>query len=96
MPASVHLLASVNSRGGGMSAGFPRGAPTSTQAAIVAISAFFSDRSCLKLWMPTVLSIVHGGISRLTTFVLIDRAQGRASSYVSNDIGAIEPGRWQS
>jgi hypothetical protein len=37
----------------------------------------------------------HGGISRAVTFVLIERAQGRASSYVSSDIGATDPGRWQ-
>src|SRR5262245_49344979 len=96
MPASVHLLGPANSRGRGMSAGFPRGAPWSTHAASLAISALLSDRSCAKLWMPTVLSIVHGGISRLTVFALIDRAQGLASSYVSNDIGAMDPGRWQS
>src|SRR5262245_3277559 len=46
--------------------------------------------------MPTVLSIVHGGISRLETFARIERAQGRASSKVWSDIGAIDPGRWQS
>src|SRR6266852_1449018 len=96
MLASVHLLVSVNSRGGGMSEGFPLGAPSSTHAAILAMSALLSERSCLKLWMPTVLSRVHGGISRLTTLALTDRAQGRASSKVSNDIGAIDPGRWQS
>jgi hypothetical protein len=37
----------------------------------------------------------HGGISRLATFTLIERAQGRASSYVNSDMGAIAPGRWQ-
>jgi hypothetical protein len=45
--------------------------------------------------MPTVRSICQGGIWRRTTFSLIDRAQGRASLYVSNGIGAIDPGRWQ-
>src|SRR5262249_4126511 len=39
---------------------------------------------------------VHGGISRLETFARIERAQGRASSKVWSDIGAIDPGRWQS
>jgi hypothetical protein len=38
----------------------------------------------------------HGGISRRTTLCFIDLAQGRASSYVSNDIGAMLPGRWQA
>src|SRR5438552_3733349 len=41
--------------------------------------------------MPTVLSIVHGGISRLETFARIARAQGRASSKVCSDIGAMDP-----
>src|SRR5215831_14584332 len=38
----------------------------------------------------------HGGISRARTFSLIALAQGRASSKVSNDIGAKVPGRWQT
>jgi hypothetical protein len=37
----------------------------------------------------------HGGISRLATFCLIDRAHGRLSWNVSSDIGAIDPGLWQ-
>ena len=37
----------------------------------------------------------HGGISRETTRCLIERAHGRTSWYVSSDIGAIWPGRWQ-
>jgi hypothetical protein len=35
----------------------------------------------------------HGGISRATTFCLMERAHGLDSWYVSSDIGAIEPGR---
>jgi hypothetical protein len=35
----------------------------------------------------------QGGISRALTRAWIDRAHGRTSSYVNNDIGAIEPGR---
>jgi hypothetical protein len=46
-------------------------------------------------WMPTFLSRVQGGISRLDTLFFIDLAQGRASSYVNKDIGATAPGRWQ-
>ena len=42
------------------------------------------------------LSMYHGGIARVTTFSLMDRAHGRASSYVRRDIGAIEPDRWHS
>src|SRR5471032_201142 len=45
--------------------------------------------------MPTVRSTCHGGICRASTRCLIERAHGRASSYVSSDIGAMEPGRWQ-
>jgi hypothetical protein len=37
----------------------------------------------------------QGGISRPTTFSRFARAHGRVSSYVSSDIGAIAPGRWQ-
>src|SRR5213593_4900971 len=44
--------------------------------------------------MPTLRSMNHGGISRCETFAFIERAHGRASSYVINDIGAIESGRW--
>ncbi len=36
----------------------------------------------------------HGGIWRVATRSLIDRAHGRASWYVTSDIGAIEPGSW--
>src|SRR2546423_1336661 len=46
--------------------------------------------------MPWVLSMCHGGMSRCATRCLIDRAQGRASSYVMSDIGATVPGRWQT
>ncbi len=38
----------------------------------------------------------HGGISRAATFSLIDLAHGRASPYVSSDIGAMLPGRWHA
>jgi len=34
----------------------------------------------------------HGGIWRVSTRFLIDRAHGRVSSYVMSDIGAIELG----
>ena len=40
-----------------------------------------------------VLSMNHGGISRSAVRSLIARAQGRASSYVSSDIGATASGR---
>ena len=37
-------------------------------------------RSFLNSWMPTVLSMCHGGIWRVSTRLLIERAHGRASS----------------
>ena len=80
-------------RGGGMSAGFPCGAPASTHFTMASISRSVSDRSLLKCWTPTFLSMNHGGISRAATFRLIDAAHGRASAYVSSDIGAMLPGR---
>src|SRR4029077_15417272 len=44
--------------------------------------------------MPMVLSRCHGGIWRALTRDAIDCAHGRASWYVTSDIGAIELGRW--
>src|SRR5579872_5189552 len=61
----------------------------------MAISSALSEGSSLNLVMPMLRSMCHGGIWRKTTFSLIERAQGRASLYVSKDIGAIDPGRWQ-
>src|SRR5262249_4558207 len=85
---------SANSGGFGKSPGFPSGAPPSTQAAIVSMSA------CCRLtsfeYLPTVGSAPHGGIWRATTFCLIARAHGRASSNAMSDIGAIAVGRWHS
>ncbi len=78
-----------------MSAGLPRGEPASTQRAIVAISSSLSDGSFLNDVMPIDLSMWNGGISRELVRVLIERAHGRASSYVMSDIGAISPARWQ-
>ena len=86
---------SGHSCGGGMSPGSPRGAPLSTQRAMVAICSSLKEMSLTNSWMPTVLSICHGGISRATTLLLIDRAHGRTSSYVTSGIGAIWPTRWQ-
>src|SRR5262247_1526254 len=79
-----------------MSAGLPSGAPASTHLTIVSTSRSLSDRSLLKCCTPTFLSMNHGGISRAATFSLIDRALGRTSAYVSSDIGAMLPGRWQT
>jgi len=69
---------SANCGAFGRSARLPSGAPASTQAAMVSMS------DCLRLTslanLPIAGSAPHGGISRLTTFVLIARAHGRASS----------------
>jgi hypothetical protein len=77
-----------------MSAGLPLAAPPSTHAAMVSIS-FCVRLTSLRIGRDCVMSAPHGGISRATTFDLIAFAQGRASSYESNDIGATSPGRWQ-
>src|ERR1051325_6678388 len=79
-----------------MSFGSPFGAPASTHFTMVSISLSDSERSFSNSWMPTVLSMCHGGICRALPRLLIDRAQGRASSNETSDIGAIESGRWQA
>ena len=76
----LHWSPAGHSRGGGMSAGSPRRAPPSTQAAIVAISASLSDGSSLNAWMPMFLSMNQGGISRASVRLLMARAHGRTSS----------------
>src|SRR5688572_2989849 len=94
-----HVSALSKLRGGGMSAGFPRGAPPSAHLAILAISSSLSDGSSLYIWMPMFFSMYHGGITPalgpIPVRVLIDRAQGRTSSYEMSDIGATPSGRWQ-
>src|SRR5205809_3634497 len=89
-----HVLRSSSLGIGGMSAGFPCGAPASTHLTIVAISPSLNEGSSLYFWIPIVLSRNHGGISRLLTRSLIERAHGRASVYERSDIGAISSGRW--
>jgi hypothetical protein len=51
------------------------------------------DRSFSNSVMPTLLSMCQGGIWCAATRLLIDRAQGLASSNETSDIGAIESGR---
>ena len=75
-----------------MSFGSPIGVPASTQFTMVDTCASVRLRSFLNCWMPTVRSMCHGGISRSDTLALMRRAYFLASSYVSSDIGAIEPG----
>jgi len=72
-------LSVVTGLGGGMSFGSPCGAPASTQRTTVSTCSSLSDMSFLNFWTPTVLSMCHGGIWRVATRSLIERAQGRAS-----------------
>src|SRR5690349_2367751 len=69
-PPSGHLT------GCGASFGSPAGAPLSTHATIVSISACFSERSLLKC--PYCGLASHGGILLALTAFLIALAQGRA------------------
>src|SRR6186997_2770008 len=61
---------------------------------MVATSLSLSDGSFA--YSPMLRSMCHGGISRLTTRVLIARAHGRTSANVISDIGAGVSGRWQA
>ena len=70
----------------GRSLSSPFGAPASTHATMVAISLSESRGSFLKT--PCAGSAPHGGMVRVETRCLIDRAHGRASSYFTSDIGA--------
>src|SRR5260370_15283480 len=90
----MHLDSSPQTLGGGMSFGSPFGAPAAAHCTMVSICSSLSDRSFLKCWIPTVRSICQGGICRVLTRAAIDFAHGRASSYVTSDIGAIQSARW--
>src|SRR5688572_18801502 len=83
-----------NVSGAGASLGFPAGAPASAHLPSMSISRALSRRSLEKC--PYAGSANHGGIFLEVTAVLIARAQGRACSYVSSDIGATSPGRWHA
>src|SRR5689334_23012054 len=89
---AFHSLSVTSGLAGGRSFGSPCGAPASTQRTIVSICSSLSDMSFLNFCTPTVLSMCHGGIWRVATRSLIERAHGRASWYVMSDIGAIEFG----
>ena len=78
--AKFQTLSSAHVTGGGMSLGSPFGAPPSTQRTIVSICSSLSARSFWKCWIPMVRSMCHGGICRVATRFLIERAHGRASS----------------
>src|SRR5437667_9612416 len=61
-----------------------------------AISARIVDLSSQDVLTRRVLSICHGGIWRVSTRSRMALAQGRTSSYVTSDIGAIESGLWHA
>src|SRR5258707_5852596 len=84
---------SANVGAGGISLRSPRGAPPSTHAPIVSISARLKLRSLRNL-SECSGSAPHGGISRSVTLVLITFAHGRTSSYDMRTIGATSPARW--
>src|SRR5438094_6303916 len=74
--AKLHFDSSGHCFGGGISFGSPLGTPASTHFTIVSICASDNERSFLNFWMPTVLSICHGGIWRVITRSRIALAQG--------------------
>ena len=78
--AKFHACSSPQFFAGGMSFASPFGAPASIHRTIVSICESLNDRSYLNCWIPTPLSMCHGGICRAATRVLIDFAHGRASS----------------
>src|SRR5213594_2291900 len=94
--AKFHFDSSGHCFAGGISFGSPFWTPASTHFTMVSICASDKDRSFLNFWMPTVLSICHGGIWRVITRSRIAFAQGRTSSYVTSDIGAIESALWHA
>src|SRR5258707_15006282 len=95
----IQVLASSNVRAGGMSAGFPCGAPLSAHLPTLAISSALNEGSFLYFWMPMFFSMYQGGMTPrcgpMEVRCLIAFAQGRTSSYDTRDIGATPSGRWQ-
>src|SRR5688500_9161221 len=78
----------------GRSLSLPFGAPASTHAGIGSICLSLRRGGFLKT--PCAGSAPHGGTVRVATRLRIDRAHGRASSYLISDIGANIAGRWHS
>src|SRR6185503_13957555 len=91
-----HWLSVTTAFGAGMSFGSPCSAPPSTQRTIVSTCSSLSDMSFLNFCTPTLRSMCQGGICRVATRSLIERAHGRASWKEMSDIGAIDPGWWHS
>src|SRR6267378_1520545 len=87
------LQLSAQRRGGGPSFISPAGDFASAHAASVAISAGLRDGSFENC--PTFEPANHGGMDFSCVAWRITPANGRASSYVSNGIGAMPPARWQ-
>src|SRR5262245_53149476 len=98
---SAHSPGLSSLSGGGASFGLPSGAPLSAHLAISSISSSDSELSSFTFWMPMFRSRNHGGMEprdhgalRSAVRRFISRAYGRASAYVSSDIGAREFGLW--
>src|SRR5579862_6037075 len=85
---------SFHTTGGGALLGSPSGAPASTQETILRICSAVRRRSLEKC--PCCGSANHGGIVPVATATLIAFAHGRVCAYVSRDMGAISPARWQT
>src|SRR3954466_10890876 len=77
---------------GGMSLGSPFGAPLATHRKIVLFSCSVSPRSLRNV--PWGASACQGGMSPSAILSRMSLGRGRKSSYASNDIGPISPGRW--
>src|SRR6185295_16921172 len=85
---ACHSLSVTSGLAGGRSFGSPCGDPPSTQRTMVSTCSSVSDKSFLNFWTPTLRSMCQGGICRVATRSLIERAHGRASWYVMSDMGA--------
>src|SRR3989442_202137 len=88
---AFHSSVFGHSRGRGISLISPSGAPESTHRTMVSIWSCVRDMSFLNFCTPTVGSICHGGIWRVMTRSRMALAHGRVSSYLTSDMGAIEP-----
>src|SRR3989442_13010997 len=86
----VHPSLSSKRRGGGMSAGVPRGAPPSAHFAIFATSSSLRDGASLKFWVPIFFSMNQGGSAPRRHLrpvrPLHDPAPGPSSAYEILDL----------
>jgi hypothetical protein len=93
--ASCQAVGSGQRTGGGSSFGLPSGAPESIQRTMVLRCDSLRERSFLNSRIPTVRSMCQGGI--VWVWTRYDQLQVFPDVVVvSNDISAIDPGRWQT